>query len=448
VGKQSIFVTTLAAITLFILLCVQGHAEEEMMPMPEHDGMSMPSHNHESSTVHPPHSDCSKDEFFDRSTQMCFPLATPGMTMRMFMLHGNAFGVGIFESGPRGRTSFASPNMLMVDVGTSVSDRQYLNLELMATAELWTFPKQGSPELLQIGEANSQGQPYIDAQHPHSSPLMGLTLSDTIRLSDTNDQVLRLFFAPRGESTDGPIPFMHRPTGMVNPDAPLGHHIGQDVGHISSTVMGGLLKLNKLQIEASTFNGTEPEPTAVNLPIGTPNSYAARLSYEFTPEMIGMFSAAYINQPEALQPDIKNVSRYSASLYTQTNLGPAWNYYNSLIFGSTHHYDHVPQLISVGEEFLFAGGHPRIWGRIEALQRTPNELAITNIPGPMNPRWVGAFTLGYTHALTTWNDLEIALGASSTVDFLPDAFSSAYGGQNPWTWKVFLQIGGMKMQNF
>src|SRR5262249_45983389 len=161
--------------------------------------------------------------------------------------------------------------------------------DYMGTFERWTFPDRGYPELLQIGETDENGVPFIDAQHPHSSPIMGLTLSDTIRLETSREKdYLKFFFAPRGESTDGPIAFMHRPSGMANPDAPLGHHVGQDVGHISSTVIGASLKLGETRIEASTFNGTEPEPDKVDLPLGPPNSYAVRLIEEFSPAVAAM----------------------------------------------------------------------------------------------------------------------------------------------------------------
>src|SRR6185437_3841264 len=82
--------------------------------------------------------------------------------------------------GPRGREAFSAPNMFMADLGSSVGDRQYFNVDLMGTFERWTFPHDGTPELLQIGARQADGIPFLDAQHPHSSPIMGLTLSDTI----------------------------------------------------------------------------------------------------------------------------------------------------------------------------------------------------------------------------------------------------------------------------
>src|ERR1700712_370866 len=117
---------------------------------------------------------------WDYSMAMCMPLAMEGMSMRMLMLNANVFAVQSFVEKPRGENAFAAPNYFMFDAGESAGDHHFLNVDLMGTFERWTFPRRGYPELLQIGEENSDGRPYIDAQHPHSSPVMGLTFSDTI----------------------------------------------------------------------------------------------------------------------------------------------------------------------------------------------------------------------------------------------------------------------------
>lgn len=387
-------------------------------------------------------SDCGHMEVWDFSNGMCMPLAMKGMPMKMLMLHYNSFFTQTVEEGPRGRNAFSVPNMFMLDAGASIGDRHYVNVELMATAERWSFPDNGTPELLQIGEENSSHVPYLDAQHPHSSPIMGLTLSDTIALGNGQDH-LKIFFAPRGQTTDGPVPFMHRPTGMVNPDAPLGHHIGQDVGHISSTVIGGSLRLSNTNLEISTFNGKEPEPAKVDLPISSPNSYAARLTQMFSAHFYAMASAAYLKSPEPHDPALDHLWRYSASLYGDHAFESGWKIHNSFIWGLINDYDGASALNSFGEEFWIHKGKKNIWGRIEALQRTPGQLAIT-ATSPDDPKWVTAVTLGYTHKIAEWNLTEIGIGASLTKDFLPVEFQGAYGG-DPLAGKIFVQIGGMKM---
>jgi hypothetical protein len=374
-------------------------------------------------------------QYYDPSMSMCMPLPMADMPMKMLMLQGNGFGTYTSEEGPRGRDAVSSPNMFMADIGTSVGDTQYFNLEYMGTLEKWTFPQAGYPELLQIGEVNQNGQPFIDAQHPHSTPVMGLTLSDTIAFGSGKNN-LKFFFAPRGEATEGPIPFMHRITGMINPDVPLGHHVGQDVAHISSTVMGGALQLGKTRFELSTFNGVEPEPDAINLPIEAPNSIAARVTEEFSPELMAMASASHINPTE---------NRLSASFYLTKKLSSSWNFYNTLIYGRAENFDSAT-LNSFTEEFLFQKDRPHLWGRLEVVQRTPAELEIT-VPGdPNQGQWVGAVTVGYTHTLLYFaaNTMELGLGASVTKDLLPEAYIGPYGG-NPWTGKGFLELRGMNM---
>lgn len=388
--------------------------------------------------------DCSGMETFDASMEMCTPLSMTGMPMSMLMLDGNAFATGITETGPKGRTDFALPNSWMVDAGTSIGASHYLNLEYMGTLERITLPYQGYPELLQIGESNTQGSPFINAQHPHSSPIMGLTLSDTYRFEGHSKDHLKIFFAPRGSSTDGPIAFMHRLTGSVNPDAPLGHHIGQDVGHISSTVAGLALDLGHSLVEFSTFSGVEPKPDAVDLPLHVPNSFAVRFSHEFSSTFTAMISGATLKDSE---PNAPEVNRYSASLYFHHELTEEWNFHNTLIFGIITHYDHASSLTSFCEEFLMRHKTHSIWGRIEALQRTAAELEIANLANQNQGQWVEAFTAGYTKRIAQWSDSELGLGSSITMDLLPSSFSTAYGSRTPLTAKIFLQFGGMKMWN-
>lgn len=390
--------------------------------------------------------DCSDMEYWDYSTGTCSPLPMKGMPMSMTMVHGNAFLVGIAGEGPRARSTFAVPNMIMADTGRSVGDhRHYLNASVMLTFEKWTFPKDGYPELLQIGEENADGAPYIDAQHPHSSPIMGLTFSDTIRLSE-GGQYLKVFFAPRGQATDGPTAFMHRQTGMINPDAPLGHHLGQDVSHITSTVIGASMGIRNIRIEISTFHGAEPEPAKVDLPLATPNSYAARFIQEFSKTWTFMVSAANVKDPEPHDPTIKDVQRYSASLYSLHETEAGWIFHNTFIFGAVNGYDQTSLLRSFLDEFRYhAIGRPhQYWGRLELVERAPAQLAILASANPIDPKWVTALTAGYTYDFLKSETGKMGVGLSITKNFLPSEFQNSYGG-NPISGRIFVQVSGMKM---
>jgi len=387
---------------------------------------------------------CSENEVWDFSTGSCSQLAMADMPMSMWMLHGNAFLVQTFQEGSRGHNRFAAPNMIMAEAGRSIGNRHYVDANLMLTFERWTFPKEGYPELFQIGEQNEDDEPYVDGQHPHSSPIMGLTVSDTIRLGNGRDH-LKLFFAPRGQATEGPTAFMHRPSGTINPDAPLGHHIGQDVSHITSTVLGASLGLGRARYEASAFHGEEPEPTKVDLPLGELNSYAGRLIYEFSDDISAMVSAAFVKDPEPHDLTLEKIYRYSASAYVQHHLDNGWMLHDAFVFGLVNGYDHISALRSFLYEFWIHSDQPsNYWGRIEFVERTGAQLNITSIEQPLEPLWVSAITIGYTYDILKFESSKFGLGSSVTKNFTPSEFKEAYGG-DPWSGRVFLQISGMKM---
>ncbi|WP_374074471.1 hypothetical protein [Bdellovibrio bacteriovorus] len=424
-------------ILAFIFAIITITLSQEVFAQEMHD------HNHkamEHSSV--PSLFCNPDESLDLLTGMCFRLANQEQTSEHFIIHGNLFLVGITQEGPRGEDRFAAPNMLMFDYQKSSQSRHTLNFNLMLTFEKWTYPKEGYPELLQIGEKNEDGEPYIDAQHPHSSPIMGLTISDTYRWNDSSKNHAKFFFAPRGQTTEGPIAFMHRNTGMVNPDAPLGHHIGQDVGHISSTVLGSALYLGKISFEISAFHGAEPEPDTVELRLGPLDSAATRVGYQLSEKMLGLISFAYINEPEHDETQIKFYRRYSASFYNEWAVSESWKAFNTLIYGRIENYNLIPNLSSITEEFAFNKKPMTFWGRIEVLQRAPIQLFVAS-ENPDRPEWLTATTLGYTHHIASSKNLNFQVGLSVSKYFIPITFTDEYE-TDPWAGKVFIQVNGMK----
>lgn len=440
--------TFLIFLLLLSPLVFAEHEEHSGMDHSEHA-----SHKKNRGKVFLIPSDCGESEIWDSVTAMCMPYPM-GHEMSHLMIHGNIFATGIAQSGPRGEDAIVSTQMLMGNLGRTLGEHHFVNLGLMVTGEKWTLPAKGYPLILQTGESNHDGYPYIDAQHPHSSPIMGITLSDTIRLGESSGKnYLKFFFAPRGQSTDGPITFMHRPTGVLHPDAPLGHHLGQDVGHISSTVIGGIFKWKDTQVEASAFNGEEPEPEEVDLPMGSPNSGAARLIQFFTPDLFAMASVAYVKSPHphghvgsappSFDETISDLFRYSASVYGHFSLGEGWETYQTLIYGSIRTFGVDTSRHSFSYEFSVKHSASTIFSRTEVLERMPAELSIASLTS-LEKYWVVAATLGYSHLIWDFTAIKLNLGASVTKSFMPSAFSAAYDG-NPWSGKIFLQLSGMDM---
>jgi hypothetical protein len=385
---------------------------------------------------------CALNEAWDNSMNMCMPSASSAGSRTLVSGQFNIFGVFSLMQGPRGVDQFAAPDMFMLDVARAFTSRQLFGLDLMGTTELWTYPQRGYPQLLQIGEEHSDGQPFVDAQHPHTSPIMGLTLSDTVSLQSS--ATLKLFFAPRGESTDGPIAFMHRDSARDDPDAPLGHHVGQDVGHISSTVLGAQLDLGQIVVEASAFNGTEPNPTVVDLPLGPLNSEALRVTYAITPDHRVMASAANVEQTDPEYPGTTSATRLSASLYDHVALGDLGVLDHTLIVGSITRHPTDSPLTSFLDEAVLERGSSDFWGRMEVLQRLASELEIPTSPVPPSDvkHWVAALTLGYTHWSFQYRSFQIGFGSSLTVDVVPAEWAGEYGSRTPLTLRFIIQVRG------
>jgi hypothetical protein len=386
---------------------------------------------------------CSEQERWDVSMNMCMPAPEGKVDGTVLAGQFNVFGVFSALQGPRGVDQFAAPNWFMIEAGRNVGLRQFFNIDFMGTTELWTYPRHGYPELLQVGEERGDGSPYIDAQHPHSSPVMGLTVSDTIGLAD--DRSLKFSFAPRGESTDGPVAYIHRRAARDMPDAPLGHHVGQDAGHISSTVLAAQLSAGEWIFEASAFNGDEPEPTHVDLPLGPLNSGAVRIIRALTASTRLMGSAAHLKQMDQAFPGMTSATRLSASLYNRFPLSGAWTVDHDLIVGSISWHPGGVTLTSFLDEVTASRARSDLWSRLEIVQRLGSELGLPDTPSVVasqDKRWVSALTVGYTYWVARNHGLELGVGSSLTADAIPAGWASAYGSRVPLTGRLIFQVRG------
>src|SRR4029079_16730487 len=113
-----------------------------------------------------------------------------------------------------------------------------------------TMGKSGYPLLFQTGESADGMTPLVDRQHPHDF-FMELAASYSVTLG--MDGAAFAYFGLPGEPALGPTAFMHRFSGMRNPEAPLTHH-WLDATHIACGVATLGASKDPVQIEASWFN--------------------------------------------------------------------------------------------------------------------------------------------------------------------------------------------------
>jgi hypothetical protein len=382
---------------------------------------------------------CKSTEHWDTAMNMCMPGADSptGLTT---MFHYNQFVVLTSGSGARGRTAVSAPNMWMLMLDKKTSARNTIEISWMGTTDLWTVPKRGTPELLQTGDANSSGQAFIDAQHPHSSPIMGLTFSDILSFGANGENKLTFFFAPRGEATAGPEAYMHRASSDGNPDAPLSHHL-QDVFHITSTVIGVKADYGKWTVETSAFSGVDAQPTRVNLDMHTPDSFAVRANYRANSNVTVGGSVAkvkaldFVNNPER---KTENEIFYSAWVKTSQSL-KGGTLSTASIWGQNDNRSTGEKLNSFLEEFAYELGKNEFYGRLEILQRTLEQLEVQVTDGKTGARWVKALTLGAERQIQSRGSMRLYAGGAVTAYSLPRDFRVVYGS-TPVAAKVYLRL--------
>ena len=85
---------------------------------------------------------------------------------------------------------------------------------------------------------------------------------------------------------------------------------------------------------------------------------------------------------------------------------------------------------------MYQTGRNKLYGRAEALQITPDQLALTIAA---DARWVQAVSVGYERTLFEKDNFSLFAGGSYTKDFVPGAFEPAYGSY-PRGVKIYLRL--------
>src|SRR5437763_12769526 len=101
----------------------------------------------------------------------------------------------------------------------------------------------GYPLLFQSGEAY-KGNPIVDRQHPHDL-FSELSVSYSQAISKKVDAYIYIGYP--GEPALGSVAFMHRPSALSNPDAPISHH-WNDGTHITFGVATLGIRFDKFKI--------------------------------------------------------------------------------------------------------------------------------------------------------------------------------------------------------
>ena len=334
------------------------------------------------------------------------------------MLHGYAFGVYDNQGGPRGGDKAFSESMLMI-MAQRPAGPGALTLRTMLSLDPLMGPS-GYPLLLQTGETANGRTPLIDRQHPHD---LFMELAATYSLPVTKETSTFLYIGYPGEPALGPVTFMHRFSGMDDPEAPIGHH-WLDSTHITFGVITAGVVHGAWKLEGSVFTGREPDQRRWDFDPVRLDSGSARLSWNPAPDWALQVSYGFIKSPEQLEPG-QDQRRTTASATYNRPLGHG-NWQTTLAWGQNQ--DHPgPTLNAYLLESAVHWDRHTIFGRAEDDQK--NELF--GAASPLNGRVfdVSKLSIGYIYDVPVAKHLSLGLGALGSVYGLPSAITPFYGSQ-------------------
>jgi hypothetical protein len=418
-----------------------------------HDGaeMAISDHHHGGHEMHAPsHEGHEMHMEMHSSIDLADPMSREGsgtswlpdsspMYARMFMfddnmlmLHGAIFPRYTNVSTRRGDDRIDAPNWIMAMYSHPLGDSAQLGARLMMSLDPLTEGGRGYPLLFQSGESWN-GEPLHDRQHPHDLfDELSLSLSQKF----TRDLSGYIYFGYPGEPALGPPTFMHRPSAMDDPDAPLGHH-WQDSTHVTFGVATAGLVWRNVKIEGSIFTGREPDENRYNFDQPKFDSYSGRISWNATQNLALQVSYGYIKSPEALEPDLKR-HRTTASILYNLPLGQDSNWSNTFVWGQNHD-TNEGKTQSFLVESDYQRGRNTVYLRWERVDKSGHELVL-DPPDESEIFPVSGYTIGYVRDLSHGNGIDIGLGTQFTFNGRPDSLDRYYGDDLGYAFQFFLRI--------
>ena len=237
---------------------------------------------------------------------------------------------------------------------------------------------------------------------------------------------------PSAEPALGPVVFIHRASASELPAAPLGHHL-QDSTHTSFGVVTTGLLVDRIQIEASAFNGREPNEQRWSIQLAPLDSWSGRFSIAPSRNWTAQYSYGRLQHPEALEPGSER--RQTASVEYGHPLAEG-NWATSLVWGRKH-----KELNQTTQNSYLLESTVNFWRRNYGYTRLElvdkDELFPQN---PLHPSYrIGAYTFGGVRDLVQNRTWQLGLGGDVSFYSKPEPLD-AYYGVHPVSFRIFLRV--------
>lgn len=226
------------------------------------------------------------------------------------MIHGALNLVYDRQAGRRGGSQTFVGGMVMAMAQRPLGDGT-LGVRAMLSPEPLMGPS-GYPLLFAVGETADGRHHLVDRQHPHD---LFMEMAATYSRNLSNTTSVFVYGGLPGEPALGPPAFMHRTSGMDNPEAPISHH-WLDSTHITFGVVTAGVVIDNWKLEASAFRGREPDQYRYDIERPGLDSFAGRVSWNPSREWSLQVSYGQLRSPEQLAPAMDENRLTASAIYT------------------------------------------------------------------------------------------------------------------------------------
>ncbi len=311
-------------------------------------------------------------------------------------------------------------------------EKTFLGARLMMSPEPFTTGDDGYPLLLQTGEMLN-GERLHDRQHPHD---LFMEMAATAALELRPGWALELYGGPVGDPALGPVAAPHRHSASSDPFAAIGHH-WLDATHVTFGVMTAGLVTPVAKIEASWFNGREPDDDRYDFDLRAPDSWSTRISVNPTRRLSLQVSYGSIESHDALEPE-EELQRVTTSAMYHRTIG-AGHWATTFAYGRNIG-DHAGNTNAfLLETNLDLDGTNVLFGRAEIVEKTDHDLVLGDeLHG--STFTVTSLALGFLRKLGQWHGVEAGIGVRGAIHALPGRLERFYGSRYPVGGMAFARI--------
>jgi hypothetical protein len=346
------------------------------------------------------------------------------------MAHGEMNAIYSDQGGPRGDEKGFLAGMAMASARKSVGAGGALTLRAMLSLDP-QMGKSGYPLLFAAGETADGVEHLIDRQHPHNF-FMELAASFSQDLGEGRS--IFIYAGLPGEPALGPSAFMHRISGMDNPEAPIAHH-WLDSTHIANGVMTLGYVHERWKFEGSVFTGREPDQNRYEINDPHLDSWSGRVTWNPGPNWSMQISFGAIESPEQLEPELDE-KRFTASATYNKPLGDN-NWSATLAWGRKDLSDGRSfDAILLESAFTFAD-EDTILARLERIET--GELFGEKSPLHGVVARPVKLSLGYIHDFALSDGVKLGVGGLASVYGYSSALDAEYG-TGPISTMIFMRL--------